>query len=300
VGVGSLGQHHARIHAESPATELVAVVDIRPERAREIAERHGCLACSDFREVLDKVDAVSLVVPTCAHSEVGVELLEAGVHVLVEKPIADSLEAADALIAAAQRSGSVLHVGHSERFNPALTAVREFVTQPRFFEAHRMGVFVPRSLDVDVVLDLMIHDLDLILHLSNQPIREIRAVGIPILTPRIDIANARLEFENGCVANITASRVSSEKTRKLRFFQPNDYVSIDFTKQDSKVFSLVEGRKIIKREFDLEQDQPLRIEIEAFLAAVQGRKDGPIGACSGPEGRRALELALRLLNEMAG
>lgn len=300
IGVGSLGQHHARLYSDIPEAELVVVVDTQRERAAAVSERHGCGFCEDFREVIGRVDAVSLAVPTTLHAELGTVLLEQGVHVLVEKPIASDLGGADALIAAARRTASVLQVGHSERFNPAFEAVRNIVGEPQFFESHRLGVFVPRSLDIDVVLDLMIHDLDLILHVVRKPIREIRAVGIPVLTPRVDIANARIEFEGGCVANITASRVSRDKIRKLRFFQPHDYVSIDFNSRDVEVFSLTEiqGRpQIVRRDLQVGSREPLRGEIETFLRTVQF-PDEPTLACSGPEGREALGLALRIIGEM--
>ncbi len=298
IGVGVLGEHHARVYSEDPGADLVAVVDIRADRAAEIAARLGCAAVTDFRKILDEVEAVSLAVPTSLHGEIGTAIAARGLHLLVEKPIAHSLSAADVLIKTCKDSKVVFHVGHSERFNPAFSAVREFITEPRFFEAHRLGVFVPRSLDVDVVLDLMIHDLDLIVHLVDQPIREIRAVGIPILTSRIDIANARLEFDNGCVANITASRVSTEKIRKLRFFQPNDYVSIDFHQQEARVLSLTEGRQILPRPLEIRRDQPLRLEIAAFLEAVRGEAPAK-SVCTGWEARRALKLALQLQSQMA-
>lgn len=303
IGVGALGEHHARIYAEAPGAELTAVVDSKPERAREIAARYGCRALTDCREALESAQAVSLAVPTALHAEIGVECLNRGVHVLVEKPMADSLVGADALMDAAEGSGAVLHVGHSERFNPAVSALRPYLKEPRFFEAHRLGVFVPRSLDVDVVLDLMIHDLDLILHWVDSPIRDIRAVGVPILTSRVDIANARLEFENGCVANITASRVSNEKIRKLRFFQLHDYVSINFQEQTVQMYSLERSgprRLILRRRLEIQREEPLKREIGAFLGAVRGEspQDGPQG-CSAGEGKRALETALEVLKEMA-
>lgn len=301
VGVGALGRHHARLYSKNPSCQLVAVVDTNLTRAREVAAEYGGHAHQDFRQVMGSVDAISLAVPTLLHSQIGVEFLREGIHVLIEKPISHTLEAADELLEAQKKSQAILHVGHSERFNPAVTAVKKWITSPRFFEAHRLGVFVPRSLDIDVVLDLMIHDLDLILYLNRSPIREIRAVGVPVLTPRIDIANARIEFEGGCVANITASRVSSEKTRKLRLFQPNDYVSIDFQQQEAKIFSLVElngSRQIIQRPVEIERGEPLAFEIQAFLSAIGGSSETSLRGCSGLEGRQALALALQLLKEM--
>jgi len=298
--VGALGVHHARIYHQLPQTELVAVVDILEARAREVAAKHECQAYTDFHQVLDKVEAVSLAVPTEQHACIGAECLAAGLDVLVEKPIASTLEQADRLLEAAAHHDRVLRVGQSERFNPAVRAVLPFLKQPLFFEAHRLGIFVPRSLDIDVVLDLMIHDLDLVLRLSRSRVREIRAVGIPVLTPRIDIANARLEFENGCVANITASRVSREKVRKFRFFQPHDYVSLDFFKQEVEMYSLVDavpGKKVEERQLAITKGEPLRLEIESFVRAAFRQSDGTVdfSACSGEQGAEALALALEIL-----
>ena len=298
VGVGALGEQHARIYSELPEAELVAVVDIQEEKVRQVASRYNCQPYQRYQDILDSVEAISLAVPTREHARIGVEFLKREVHVLAEKPIAQDLKEAQQLIQAQKKSGALLQVGHSERFNPALLAVKPLITEPKFFEAHRLGVFVPRSLDVDVILDLMIHDLDLILHMVDSPIQEIRAVGIPVLTPRIDIANARLEFENGCVANLTASRVSRERIRKLRFFQPCEYVSIDFHRQEVEMFSLLDGepgKQIAERNFEIHREEPLRLEIQTFLAAVQGKKplEEPV-ACSGEEGKRALALALEV------
>jgi predicted dehydrogenase len=300
VGVGALGSHHARIHASNSESKLVAVVDTRPERAEEKAAAYNCRAFTDYRKALAEVEAVSLAVPTELHAEIGADLLSHGIHVLVEKPMAASLPEADRLIAAQRSSGAILQVGHSERFNPGLAAVIGYVTNPQFFEAHRLGVFVPRSLDIDVVLDLMIHDLDLILRLVPSEVKDIRAVGIPILTHRIDIANARLEFKNGCVANVTASRVSNEKVRKLRFFQPHDYVSVDFFKQEVEMYSLVDtgaGKQIIQRQVEIVRGEPLRLEIEAFLRTVRGEGNG-VSPCSPEEGKQVLALALEILQKL--
>src|SRR6185436_12959631 len=224
IGVGHLGKHHARLYAELPGVELVGVVDLQPARAAEIAQSHGTQTFADYRELFGKVDAVSLAVPTTDHARIGADLLEHGIDILVEKPIASTLDEARLLIDTAARQGRILQTGHVERFNPVVTAAIEVATTPQFFEIHRLAVFTPRSLDIDVVLDLMIHDLDIVLRLVKSPVAEVRAVGIPVLSRKADIANARVEFENGCVANLTASRVSFEKTRKLRFFQPHDYI----------------------------------------------------------------------------
>jgi predicted dehydrogenase len=295
IGVGQFGREHARVYAQSADAHLVSVCDINEAGGRRVAEPFGSAFCADYRELIDKVDAVSLTVPTLAHAEIACALLEAGIHVLVEKPIARTLDEADAMIRAARQSGAVLQVGHLERFNPAVIAAKRIVTTPRFFEAHRLSLFTPRSLDVDVVMDLMIHDIDVVLSLVGSPVREARAAGIPILTPRIDIANARVEFENGCVANLTASRVSLEKVRKVRFFQPHEYVSIDYAAQEAATVSVKPGGDG-KMTFDarllpVERSEPLRLEIEAFLVAVRG---GEVRV-SGEEGRRALELALEIV-----
>ncbi len=299
VGVGALGEHHTRIYAELPEAELVSVVDLDDNRLRALSQRYQCEAFQNFEDIFGSVQAVSLAVPTQQHAQIGVEFLKRGVHVLVEKPIASTLQEADALIQAQKEGDAILQVGHSERFNPAFLAIRERVTQPRFFEAHRLGVFVPRSLDVDVVLDLMIHDLDLILHLVDSPIREIRAVGIPVITPKTDIANARLEFENGCVANVTASRVSREKVRKLRFFQPHDYVSLDFYKQDVEMVSLrnePQQTSIAAVNPEILREEPLKLELQAFLSAIMdgNSPSQPSVICTGQEGKAALELALEI------
>ena len=298
IGVGSFGREHARVYAQSANAEMVSVCDINEASGKPIADRFNAAFCADYRELIGRVDAVSLAAPTVAHAEIACALLDAGIHVLVEKPIARTLDEADAMIRAAERRGAVLQVGHLERFNPAVIAARQIVTTPRFFEAHRLSLFTPRSLDIDVVMDLMIHDIDVVLSLTASPVIEARAAGIPILTPRIDIANARVEFENGCVANLTASRVSLEKVRKVRFFQPHEYISIDYAAQEAATVS-VKPRADGKMDFDarllaVERDEPLRLEIEAFLAAVAG---GAVRV-SGAEGRRALELALEIVGKI--
>ena len=297
IGVGALGQHHARVYAGMPDAVLVGVADTRPGRAAEIAAPLATDAFSDYRQLIGKVDAVSIAIPTVLHAEIGTEFLSEGVHVLVEKPISHTLAEADRLIQAAEANHRIFQVGHLERFNPAIEAVREIVRQPRFFEAHRMGLFSPRSLDIDVILDLMIHDLDIISLLVPSTPVHIDAVGIAILTKRIDIANARIQFSDGCVANITASRVSMEKIRKLRFFQAREYISVDYTRQEVAVFSLTgapggEGNKILSRKLTPEHKEPLAEELKAFLLAVEGA--GPI-ECAGDDGRRALDLALQIL-----
>lgn len=296
VGVGALGRHHARVYAELPEAELVGICDSQTDRAETVAREYGCAVFENASRLFREVEAVSIAAPTVLHAPLGLEALEAGVHVLVEKPIAADLAQADRLIERAAARNRILQVGHSERFNPVLRAVLPYVRRPRFFEAHRLGVFVPRSLDVDVVLDLMIHDLDLVLWLVGQPIAEIRAVGIPVLTPRVDIANARIEFRDGTVANFTASRVSRERVRKLRFFQASDYISLDFHHRTVEMYSLIsEGgeRRIQERRPEVQPVEPLRAELEAFLRAVQGAPSPD--SCSGEQGRTALEAALEIV-----
>lgn len=232
IGVGYLGRHHARLYAELSGARLVGVVDVDAARAREVAAATGSRAFTDYRELLPQVQAVSVVVPTSAHHDVTVACLKAGLDVLLEKPITVTLEEADRLIALADAAKRIIQIGHLERFNGAVRALVTRLAAPRFIESHRLGPFVGRGTDVHVILDLMIHDLDIILSLVRSPITEIRAVGVPVLTPNIDIANARLEFADGCVANITASRVSKDPMRKLRIFQPDAYFSLDYQKQE--------------------------------------------------------------------
>lgn len=292
IGAGAFGREHARVYSEAAGAQLAAVCDIDESRGRPVAERYAADFVTDYRELIGKVDAASLTVPTESHAAIACDLLDAGIAVLVEKPIARTLDEADRIIEAAKRVGAVLQVGHLERFNPAVMAAARIITQPRFFEAHRLSIFTPRSLDIDVVMDLMVHDIDVVLSFVNSEASEVRAAGVPILTPRIDIANARIEFANGCVANLTASRVSAERVRKLRFFQPGEYVSIDYALQEAAVVS-VKPRPGGRPEFEsrllaVEQGEPLRLEIESFLAAVEG---APVKV-TGEDGRRALALAV--------
>ncbi len=303
IGVGSLGQHHARNHAEiaqTGATEFVGVCDSNEENARSAAAKNNCDFFTDWRELLDKVDAVSIVTPTETHCEIACAFLEKGVNVLVEKPIAMKLEEADLMIEAAGKSGAKLMVGHLERFNPAMVALRPFVTTPLYFEIHRVSPFPNRSLDVDVVLDVMIHDLDAIQWLVDSKVSEIRAVGIPVISDKVDAANARIEFENGAVANITASRIGTEKIRKTRFYQTNSYVVLDYgtkfasvTSLDPKAAHPLLGISINRLE--IEDIEPLRAEISAFLDCISNDKTPPITAA---DGRRALSLALGVLDKI--
>jgi predicted dehydrogenase len=305
VGVGHLGRQHARIHAALASegrTRFVSVCDLSEETARSIALERATDWTTDWRTLVGRCDAVSLAVPTESHCEIACVLLEAGVHVLVEKPISRTLEEAGRMIAASERGRAILQVGHLERFNPALTALRPHVRNPLYFEIHRVGEFTARSLDIDVVLDLMIHDLDIVQWLVGEEVEviDVRAVGIPVLTQRVDAANARLEFASGAVANITASRVGAEKIRKMRFFQPHDYVAVDYATRYASISSLAPlaaGSRpgVHVNQLEIEDVEPLRAEIEAFLDAAQRGGPSPI---SGIEGRRALSLALRALERI--
>jgi predicted dehydrogenase len=298
IGAGAFGREHARVYSEVSGSHLAAVCDIDEQRGRPIADHYGTAFVTDFRQLLGTIDAASLTVPTESHQAIACELLDAGVAVLIEKPIARTPDEADRIVEAAKRTGAVLQVGHLERFNPAVMAAANIITHPLFFEAHRLSVFTPRSLDIDVVMDLMVHDIDVVLSFVNSQVSEVRAAGVPILTPRIDIANARIEFANGCVANLTASRVSAERVRKLRFFQPGEYVSIDYAVQEAAVVS-VKPRPGGRPEFEsrllaVEQAEPLRLEIESFLSAVGG---APVKV-TGEQGRRALDLAVEVTNKI--
>jgi predicted dehydrogenase len=314
VGVGEFGRNHVRVWRETEGAELVGVLDTNAERAQKVAAEFGTRVHRDFDALSsDGVEAVSLAVPTAEHARIGSRLLAAGIDVLVEKPIAASLDEADALIAVAQRSKSILQVGHLERFNPAVAAVQKIVSRPMFFEIHRLGIFSPRSLDIDVVYDVMIHDLDILLSLVNSPVIDLKAVGIPVISEKVDIAHARVEFESGTVANLTASRVSTERVRKMRFFQAHEYVSLDFTRQDvlrvrvdsnsaangsaAATASADSAANAALPKIDFEKvpvtpEEPLRAELRAFLESVRTRKQ-PI--VDGAAGRRALELADRVM-----
>jgi len=305
IGVGSLGRHHARNYAEiarEGKIEFVGVCDADTETARRIAEENHCEFFTDWRALLDKTDVVSIVTPTETHSEIACAFLEKGVHVLVEKPIARTLEETDLMIKAAEKSGARLMVGHLERYNPAMVALRPHVTNPLYFEIHRVSPFPNRSLDVDVVLDVMIHDLDAIQWLVGETIAvsEIRAVGIPVISDKVDAANARIEFENGAVANITASRIGTEKIRKTRFYQTNSYVVLDYATKFASVTSLNPEAAhpllgISINRLEINDIEPLRAEIEAFLDCVLNDKTPPITAA---DGRRALSLALGVLDKI--
>lgn len=292
VGAGAFGKNHLRVLHESPDAELAAVVDIDAERAHAAASQHQCKAMSDVAQLSGNVDAAILAVPTTIHAELGCRLLDAGIDVLVEKPIAPDVESAQRLVEAARNNGRVLQTGHLERFNPAVQAVQKKTTLPLFFEIHRMSMFSRRSLDVDVVLDLMIHDIDVVLALTGLEPEEVRAAGIRILSEKVDIANVRLAFPGGCVANLTASRVSTEKIRKIRLFQPNQYISLDYQRQTATAFTVSPDKQIGFESFDVVKGEPLQLEIASFLDCVRTRSQPLV---TGEDAIRALRVALSIV-----
>lgn len=320
VGVGSFGRNHARVYHEleqqGQGVELVAVVDENLSQAQAVARQFGCKALSSLNDLPGRVDAASVAVPTVHHLSVAAMLMAAGVDVLIEKPLAASLDESDELIALAKANKRIAQTGHLERFNPAVRATVPLLTKPMFFEVHRLSVFTPRSLDVDVVLDLMIHDLDVVLSFVKSPVKEIRAVGLPVVTGKVDIANVRMEFESGCVANLTASRISTERVRKLRFFQPHEYISVDYTRQDVLQFRVAESKKFsVEQLLDMTEppsgvpipgvtvnkpaikpEEPLHAELKSFLAAVRGRSQPEVSL---EEGRLALATAFSILSAIA-
>jgi predicted dehydrogenase len=294
VGAGQFGRNHIRVARQAERAELVAVVDIDAARAVEAAE--GCAVLSDYRHLRGLVDAAIVAAPTLAHAEIGCELMRAGIDVLIEKPIAPDLESSTRLIDTARACGRILQVGHLERYNPAVIALEKSVTLPLFFEIHRLNLFSARSLDVDIVLDLMIHDLDIVLHLVGEAkLEEIRAAGISILSQKVDIGNVRLQFSGGCVANLTASRVSTERVRKLRLFQPQEYISLDYGKQHAVKFHVGGDRQISFAELPATKGEPLALQFEAFLASVESRSKPKL---NGEVARRTLEVALAILDKM--
>jgi predicted dehydrogenase len=308
VGVGVFGRNHARVYKEleqqGEPVRLVGVVDPNVDRADAVAREFGCRAFGSVAQMLtthSEVSAASVAAPTVNHLEVARGLMEAGVDVLIEKPLAASLAEAEELIKLAAAHKRVAQAGHLERFNPAVRATSPLLTQPMFFEVHRLSVFTPRSLDVDVVLDLMIHDLDIVLAFADSPVKEVHAVGLPILSGKVDIANVRLEFESGCVANFTASRVSTERVRKLRFFQPHQYVSVDYGRQEVLVFTVgvdgAPGAPTINPQIKVAKppvtsEEPLHAELKSFLHAVRERSTPVVPL---EDGRRALAVALDIV-----
>jgi predicted dehydrogenase len=298
VGVGEFGRNHTRVYRGLEDVELVGVFDLDRERAAAAAQEFGGKAFQSLEELKASADAATVAVPTIAHAEVGCRLLEMGLDVLVEKPMASTLEEADRLLGAAQRNGRILQVGHVERFNPAVLAVEPIVKRPLFFEVHRLGVFTPRSLDVEVIYDLMIHDLDILLALVKEPVAEVKAVGIPVLTDKVDIAHARLEFAGGAVANVTASRVSTERVRKMRFFQEHEYISLDYARRDALRVKVQKPGP--QPEFGFEKlntsgTEPLEAELRAFIEAVRTRTSPKT---DGRGGRAALELASKVMESI--
>jgi predicted dehydrogenase len=330
IGAGAFGRNHLRVFRElessnpdaAPPVTLAAVVDPNPQRREHSAALYGIPAFASIDELLAanlSLDAASVCVPTIHHAAAAEQLLRSGLDVLIEKPFASTLAEADRILALAASLNRIVQVGHLERFNPAVTAASERITRPMFFEAHRLSIFTPRSLDVDVVLDLMIHDLDIVLALTRSPVREVRAVGLPVLSPKVDIANVRIEFESGCVANFTASRVSTEQVRKLRLFQPHEYLSLDLARQEllsikvdpeliaqalsgalANLSALPTGSHpsagLSLEKLDLPRVEPLRLELEDFLASVRNRTPPRVTAESG---RAALALALEVNQQIA-
>jgi predicted dehydrogenase len=295
VGAGDFGRNHARVYRELGNAELVGIVDADPDRAAQVAKEFSTEVIQNIDSLAGRVDAVSVAVPTIEHARVGCRLLELGMSVLVEKPMAASLAEADELASAALRAGCILQVGHLERFNPGIVAVMPALNRPLYFEVHRLGVFTPRSLDIDVVYDVMIHDLDILLAMIGAPVVDIKAIGIPVLTDKVDIAHVRLDFATGAVANVTASRVSTERVRKMRFFQQHEYISVDFTRQDALRVRVVEAGPQPKFDFATlpsEKQEPLRAELRSFLDSVRTRS-APL--VDGAAGRRALELADKVM-----
>lgn len=309
IGVGSLGFHHARILRDTPGARMIGIYDTNGERAAEVSEQLGIHAFASQEELLAVVEAAVVAVPTTGHAEVALAALDERIHLLVEKPLASSLEEADQIVERAERAGVLVATGHVERFNAALVAGERYLDEPRFIESHRLAPFGPRGTDVAVVLDLMIHDIDLLLSLVDREVESVAAVGVSVLTPNIDIANARLTFENGAVANITASRVSRERMRKIRFFQRSGYVSLDLASGTGEFLRLRDGGRmdepnggtaalehIVERvEFHGDGKEPLRRELEAFVAAVRGEDSLVV---SGREGRQALAVALEIVERI--
>ena len=295
-GVGSLGRHHARVLATLPGVAVSGIYDARPERSAEVSAEFGLPSAESMAALVEASDAVVIAVPTVAHHDAAIAALDAGRHVLVEKPMAATLAEADSLVERARERRVVLQVGHIERFNPAVEAAMPLARGARFIETHRLGVFTPRSLDVDVVLDLMIHDLQIAQAIVARPVSEVRAAGVAVLTRRIDIANARVAFEGGCVANLTASRVSAERIRKFRVFGPAHYVSIDMGSQEIGAVRLMPGADgkpaIVPASIAVEKEEPLRRELASFVEACRGEHPPLV---SGEEGRSALALALEIV-----
>lgn len=295
IGVGYLGRFHAQKYASLVDVNLVGVVDIDKARSEHVAHEVGTKAYTSVEEIPETLDAVSIAVPTSSHAEVAVPLLEKGVAVLVEKPISSSIEEAVSIINASRAGSAILQVGHLERFNPALIELRDSITRPMFIEAHRISPFKTRGTDVDVILDIMIHDIDIILSLVDSPVTSLEAVGVPVLTDSVDIANVRLRFESGCIANITASRVSADVMRKIRIFQPDSYISIDFAKSMVDLYTLSEDKQIHHKHLSMSESDALASEIRSFVDAIQLKQEVMV---DGAAGLKALEMAHAIKNAL--
>ncbi len=294
VGVGHIGREHARIYSLLEDVQLVAVYDIDPAVSRSIAQQYDIRSCASLQDLVEQVDAVSVATPTSTHFEVAKPFLTAGRSVLLEKPITDSPDPARELVRLARAHGAVLQVGHIERFNPVLRVLEERLTHPRFIEAHRLSPYPGRSTDIGVVLDLMIHDLEVILHLVRSPIQSIDAVGVAVLSQGEDIANARIRFENGCVANITTSRISPEKMRKIRIFQEDTYISLDYQNQSGEIYRKVKSQ-ILRERVPLEKEEPLRLELQSFAECARVRREPVV---SGEQGAAALDVAIEITDRI--
>lgn len=320
MGCGAFGRNHARVYhelsREGLGIELVGVVDSNSSQAEAVAGEFGCKVITSLEDLPGRADAASIAVPTVHHRNVAAALMAAGIDVLIEKPLASTLQEADELIALANANQRIAQAGHLERFNPAVRATVPLLTHPMFFEVHRLSIFTPRSLDVDVILDLMIHDIDIVLSFVKSPVREIRAVGLAVVSGKVDIANVRMEFENGCVANLTASRVSTERVRKLRFFQPQEYISVDYGRQDVLQFRVSGPQSFSAEQLkalagipaavpipgvslnrpQVKSEEPLRAELMSFLQSVRRRTQPEVPL---EDGRRALAVALDVLSAIA-
>jgi predicted dehydrogenase len=295
VGVGHIGREHARIYSQLPDVQFVGIYDLDGQVAEKVAQRHGVKVFNTAHALADEVDAATISTPTSTHHELAGLFFERGKHLLVEKPITDSLDQARALIDLAQRKNLVLQVGHIERFNPALSALEEKLTRPRFIEAHRLSTYPGRSTDIGVVLDLMIHDIDVVLHLVRSPIVSLDSVGTAVLSKGEDIANARIRFENGCVANLTTSRISFEKMRKIRVFQDDAYLSLDYFDQSGVIYRKVDAQ-IVKEKIQVEKDEPLKLELSAFIGCVRERE---VPRVDGRQAAVALDIAMRITEQIA-
>lgn len=294
IGVGHHGRQHVRIYKELPGAVVVAVVDTDSERLEQVAEEWGIAASNDYGRITSEVDAVSIATPTTSHHKIASHFLGAGKHVFLEKPMAATVEEAEDLIRLADRNESVLQIGHVERFNPAIKALTELLNDPRFIECHRLSAYNPRGCDVGVVLDLMIHDIDVILTLVRDDVKSISGVGVEVLSDSEDIANARIEFEKGCIANLTASRVSPESMRKIRVFQRDAYISLDYGKQEGLIYRKVDG-KIVRSPVPTEKAEPLKLELESFIRSIRTSSRPPVSA---EQGKRALEIAMQIVRDI--